>query len=117
MQEPVQRVKTKPIDSLETSAQEHKLSLRLSCIDLYCKNNELWLDSTVLTIRLDPEIKKGLGNRIAETDQRSKSFVAAQAIAAYVRNREWWERKISKARASSFASDAEVDAFFEKWAE
>lgn len=73
-------------------------------------------ESTVLTIRLDPEIKKSL-DRIAETDQRSKSFIAAQAIAAYVRNREWWEQKISKARASGFASDAEVDAFFEKWAE
>ena len=73
-------------------------------------------ESVILTIRLDPEIKKRL-DRIAESDRRTKSFIAAQAIEAYVKNREWWEEKIARARASSFAADAEVDAFFEKWAE
>jgi RHH-type transcriptional regulator, rel operon repressor / antitoxin RelB len=73
-------------------------------------------DSTVLTIRLDPDIKERL-DRIAATDQRSKSFIAAHAITSYVENREWWEEKLKKARASSFAKDAEVDAFFEKWAD
>jgi predicted transcriptional regulator len=56
-------------------------------------------------------------DRIAEADRRTKSYVAAQAIEAYVKNREWWEQKIAQARASGFAPDAEVDAFFEKWAE
>lgn len=73
-------------------------------------------DSTVLTIRLSPEVKERL-NRIAATDRRSRSFVAARAIEAYIANREWWEHKIEKARASGFASDAEVDAFFKQWTE
>ena len=73
-------------------------------------------DSTVLTIRLDPDIKQRL-DRLAASDQRSKSFIAAQAIATYVQNREWWEERLAKARSSGFAKDAEVDAFFEKWSE
>jgi len=73
-------------------------------------------ESSTLTVRLDPEIKQRLDN-IAKHDRRTKSFLAAEAIEAYVKNREWWEDKIARARASGYAEDAEVNAFFGKWAE
>ena len=42
--------------------------------------------STTMTIRLDPAVKDRLG-RLAEGTRRSRSFLAAEAVAAYV-NRE-----------------------------
>lgn len=39
--------------------------------------------STTLTVRLTPEVKKQLG-RLAVRTKRTKSFLAAEAIAAYV---------------------------------
>ena len=39
--------------------------------------------STTLTIRLTPEVKEQLG-RLADTTHRTKSFLAAEAIAKYV---------------------------------
>lgn len=41
------------------------------------------LNSTTLTVRLPSELKEGLG-RLAEHTRRSKSFLAGEAIAAYV---------------------------------
>jgi predicted transcriptional regulator len=41
------------------------------------------MSSTTLTVRLSPEVKETLG-RLAETTKRTKSFLAAEAIAAYV---------------------------------
>ena len=74
------------------------------------------LETATLTIRLDPEIKQRLG-KIAKHDHRTKSLLAAEAVEAYVKNREWWEDKIARARTSGYAEDAEVSAFFGKWAE
>ena len=39
--------------------------------------------STTMTIRLDPAVKDRLG-RLAEGTRRSRSFLAAEAVAAYV---------------------------------
>ena len=39
--------------------------------------------STTMTIRLDPVVKDRLG-RLAEGTRRSRSFLAAEAVAAYV---------------------------------
>ena len=39
--------------------------------------------STTLTVRLTPEVKERLG-RLADTTHRTKSFLAAEAITAYV---------------------------------
>ncbi len=41
-----------------------------------------------LSIRLDPETKKRL-NALAQRSRRSKSFLAAEAIAQYVEAEEW----------------------------
>ena len=44
--------------------------------------------SETLSIRLDAEVKRRLG-ALAERSKRSKSFLAAEAIAAYVASEEW----------------------------
>ena len=71
-------------------------------------------ETATLTIRLNPEIKERL-DKIAKHDRRTKSFLAAEAVEAFVKQREWWEQKIATARASETASDAEAEKFFEKW--
>lgn len=73
-------------------------------------------ESATLTIRLNPDTKQRL-DKIAQQDRRTKSFLAAEAVEAYVRHREWWEEKITQARASDYASEEDVNAFFSKWAE
>lgn len=44
--------------------------------------------STTLSVRLDPNVKKRL-ERLAERTKRSKSFLAAEAIATYVEAEDW----------------------------
>jgi predicted transcriptional regulator len=44
--------------------------------------------STTMTVRLEDDIKDRL-DVLAEATQRSKSFLAAEAIRAYVENNEW----------------------------
>jgi len=41
-----------------------------------------------LSIRIDPETKKRL-DALSKRSRRSKSFLAAEAIAAYVESEEW----------------------------
>ncbi len=43
--------------------------------------------STTMTIRISPELKDKLG-KLAEVTRRSNSFLAGEAVAAYV-EREW----------------------------
>ena len=74
--------------------------------------------STTMTIRLEDEVKIRL-NRLAEATQRSKSFLAAEAIRAFVENNEWQIAEIQAALqesdAGDFASDKEVAALTRKW--
>ena len=74
--------------------------------------------SVTITVRLDDEVKLRL-DRLAESTQRSKSFLAAEAIRAYVENNEWQIAEIEAARveadAGAFAGDEEVKAFADKW--
>ena len=44
--------------------------------------------STTMTIRLDDEVKERL-DHLADATHRSKSFLAAEAIRAYVETNEW----------------------------
>jgi len=75
--------------------------------------------STTMTIRLDDEIKDRL-DRLAESTQRSKSFLAAEAIREFVENNEWQIAEIhaalKEADAGDFATDQDVDALARKWA-
>lgn len=74
--------------------------------------------STTMTIRLEDEVKDRLDN-LAEATQRSKSFLAAEAIRVFVENNEWQigevKAALKEADAGDFASDKEVAALARKW--
>lgn len=74
--------------------------------------------STTMTVRLEPELEQRL-DRLAEATQRSKSFLAAQAIRDFVDLNEWQVREIRNATAEAdqgdFASEEEVQEVLEKW--
>ncbi len=74
--------------------------------------------STTLTIRIDPEVKDRL-DRLAEATQRSKSFLAAEAIRSFVDINEWQISEVraalKEADAGDFATDKEVAALARKW--
>jgi RHH-type rel operon transcriptional repressor/antitoxin RelB len=74
--------------------------------------------STTITIRLEDKLKDRL-DRLAESTQRSKSFLAAEAIREFVENNEWQIAEIrsalKEANAGGFASDRDVDALAKKW--
>ncbi len=74
--------------------------------------------STTMTIRLKPEIKSRL-DKLSATTQRSKSFLAAEAVREFIEANEWqieeMELALKEADAGDFASDHEVSAVFNKW--
>lgn len=81
------------------------------------KHNENSM-TTTMTIRLEEDLKSRLDN-IAEATQRSKSFLAAEAIREFIELNEWQINEIKDALkdadAGDFASDQEMDAIFKKW--
>jgi RHH-type transcriptional regulator, rel operon repressor / antitoxin RelB len=74
--------------------------------------------STTMTVRLEDEIKDRL-DQLAESTHRSKSFLAAEAIRAFVESNEWQVQEIraalAEADAGDFASDKDVAALAKKW--
>ena len=74
--------------------------------------------STTMTIRLDDDVKDRL-DVLAEATQRSKSFLAAEAIRAFVETNEWQigeiQAALKEADAGDFASDKDVAALAKKW--
>ena len=74
--------------------------------------------SATVTIRLESELKQRL-EHLAEAMQRSKSFLAAQAIRDFVDLNEWQVKEIKQALVEAdrgeFASDQDVAAVFGKW--
>ncbi len=68
-------------------------------------------ESSVLTLRLDAKLKNQL-DRLSKSMNRSRSFVAAQAIQEYVSVNEWQIGEIKKALVEAdqgdFASDKEM---------
>ena len=74
--------------------------------------------STTMTVRLEDDVKDRL-DVLADATRRSKSFLAAEAIRAYVENNEWQIREIKaaikEANAGDFASEDEVAAVARKW--
>lgn len=71
-----------------------------------------------MTIRLEDEVKDRL-DRLGESTQRSKSFLAAEAIREFVENNEWQIAEVraalEEAQAGDFASDKDVAALSRKW--
>jgi RHH-type rel operon transcriptional repressor/antitoxin RelB len=78
------------------------------------KNN----DSEVLTVRLDHESKAAL-SELAESMDRSKSYLAAEAVREFIDVRRWQISEIragiKEAEQGKFADPKKVDAFFKKW--
>jgi predicted transcriptional regulator len=75
--------------------------------------------SNILTLRIDSGLKKKL-DRLAKSTQRSRSFLAAEAIREYVSLNEWQieeiQKAIQQADAGDFATREEVEEMFKKWA-
>ena len=71
-----------------------------------------------MTVRLEDDVKDRL-DALAEATQRSKSFLAAEAIRAFVENNEWQigevRAALKEADAGDFASDKDVAALAKKW--
>ncbi len=67
--------------------------------------------SATITIRVSDETRAEL-ERIAAGAQRSKSFIAAEALESYLAKRRWLEAKINSAEASGVMSNEEVEALF-----
>ena len=74
--------------------------------------------SNTVTIRLEESTKNKL-EKLAESTHRSRSFLAAEAIKAYVDSNEWQINEIhaaiKEADAGDFATEAEVQAVIDKW--
>ena len=74
--------------------------------------------SSTMTLRIDDEMKERL-EKLADATQRSKSFLAAEAIRAYVETNEWQigeiRKAVKEANAGDFASEADVRAVAKKW--
>jgi RHH-type transcriptional regulator, rel operon repressor / antitoxin RelB len=75
-------------------------------------------ESTTISIRLEADVKKQL-DHLADATHRSKSFLAAEAIRAFVELNEWQVREIqtalSEADAGDFAKPSEVSKVLGKW--
>ncbi len=75
-------------------------------------------EANVLTLRLEPRLKKQL-DKLAKATQRSRSFLAAEAIREYVSLNEWQIEEIKKgieeADRGEFATDKQVEKIMRKW--
>lgn len=61
-------------------------------------------ESSVLTLRLDAKLKNKL-DRLSKSMNRSRSFVAAQAIEEFISVNEWQINEIKKGIAEADAGD------------
>ncbi len=66
--------------------------------------------SETLSIRIDPETKKRL-DALSKRSKRSKSFLAAEAITAYVDSEEW---QLGEVQAGMAELDQEQEVSHEK---
>ena len=74
--------------------------------------------NTVMTLRLEPSLRKRLDD-LAKTQRRSRSFIAAEAIREYVDVNQWQIEEIKKgleeANRGEFAGEAQVRRVMSKW--
>jgi RHH-type rel operon transcriptional repressor/antitoxin RelB len=77
------------------------------------------VESSVLTLRLKNDTKDKL-DKLANATQRTKSFLAAEAINRYLEVEAWQiaeiEQAMIEADQEDFASDAKVNALASKYA-
>ncbi len=76
------------------------------------------MNTKVVTLRLDGALEKKLV-KLARSTNRSRSFLAAEAIREYVATNEWQIEEIGKALKEAdrgdFADDREVQKVMNKW--
>ena len=76
-------------------------------------------ESTLLTLRLKRGLRKQL-DRLAKATERSRSFLAAEAIREYVALNEWQieetHRALEEAGRGEFASEEQVRRTVRRWA-
>lgn len=76
--------------------------------------------TSIVTVRLDENLKNRL-DALARGTRRSKSFLAAEAIAQYLEREAWQieetQKALQEADAGDFAAETEVGAVFSKWSE
>lgn len=76
------------------------------------------MSTTVLTLRLDAGLKKQL-DKLASATQRSRSFLAAEAIREYIALNDWQIEEIKKAVKEAdrgdFAAEKDVQKVMKKW--
>jgi len=98
--------------------------LRIMCYNVYKYHNRHSVmtkasKSNTMTIRLDLKELKRL-DKLAKSTQRSRSFLAAEAIKDYIELNEWQINEIKmalrEADSNEFATDKEVDKILKKWA-
>jgi len=74
--------------------------------------------STTMTIRLEEDTKARL-DALAASTNRSRSFLAAEAIREYIALNEWQigeiQSALTEADNGDFANPAEVEALCNKW--
>lgn len=74
--------------------------------------------TSTMTIRLDDELREQL-DQLATAMQRSKSFLAAEAIREFIELNAWQvqeiQQAVKEADAGEFASESEVKRTFAKW--
>lgn len=77
-------------------------------------------ETTTITVRLDTSLKNKL-EELAKSTQRSKSWLAAEAITAYVEREAWQIQQIEEAVQQADSPDAEwvshedVSAWLKTW--
>jgi predicted transcriptional regulator len=88
----------------------------IMCTSYYKKEKHM---SSTMTIRLDDSVKNRLED-LAIATNRTKSFLASEAIQKYIEINEWQiqeiQAAIEEADRGEFASDEEVNNIFNKWA-
>jgi len=89
------------------------------CENVYIPIQRLIMaESTTISIRLEAAVKARL-DHLADATHRSKSFLAAEAIRAFVELNEWQIREIQtalqEADAGDFAKPSEVNKVMGKW--
>ena len=73
------------------------------------------MNTTTLTVRIRPEVAERLG-RLAEATQRTKSFLAAEAIEEYVALQEWQIQAIQQGIEEADRGEGmELDDVRKKW--
>jgi predicted transcriptional regulator len=72
----------------------------------------------VFTVRIPSELQDRL-DAIAEAIDRPRSWVVNRALEAFVESESWQieeiKRGLAEADAGEFATEAEIEAAFEKW--